>query len=398
MKHSSLNNILHPNQHGFRQKKSCETQLIEFISEAAETLKEGKQMDVLVMDFSKAFDKVGHERLRHKLAHYGVRGKTLSWIQAFLADRTQEVVVEGHHSDKVRVLSGVPQGSVLGPCLFLHYINDMPEGIGSRVRLFADDTIAYLTLTTLDDAKDLQNDLNKLASWETKWQMEFHPKKCQVLSITNKKKPIKYNYTLHGHILESVPEAKYLGVTIKKDLNWNQHISDTCTKANRALGFLRRNLQISNIKVKQLAYFTYVRPIVEYCSSVWDPYRACQQAQLEMIQRRAARFVCNRYRRTSSVGSMLEVLQWKSLQERRTAARLSMFYKMQNGLVDTHPSKYLHPHNTDPNGVKYHIPHSRVDAHAFSFFPRTARAWNCLPLQTVQAPSFEVFKARVAKA
>jgi hypothetical protein len=395
-KHSHLNNILHPNQHGFRQKKSCETQLLEFAHEAANTLKEGKQMDVLVMDFSKAFDKVGHERLCHKLALHGVRGRTLSWIRAFLTGRTQEVVVEGKHSDRAEVISGVPQGSVLGPCLFLHYINDLPEGLGSGVRLFADDTIVYLTLTTINDARKLQSDLDRLASWENKWQMEFHPKKCQVLSITNKKKPIIFYYSLHGHTLERVLEAKYLGITIKKNLNWNQHISNTCNKANRALGFLRRNLKINSIKVKQQAYFTYVRPILEYCSSVWDPFRSGQQAQLEMIQRRAARFACNRYRRTSSVTSMLAVLRWTSLLERRTVARLAMFYKMQNGLVSTHPSQFLSPY-LEPNCYKYHIPHSRIDAHAFSFFPRTARAWNRLPLTTVLAPSFEAYKARMTK-
>ena len=119
------------------------------------------------MNFSKAFDKVGHERLLYKLAHCGVRGRTLGWFQAFLSNRTQEVVVVGEHSGKEDVLSGVPQGSVLGPCLFLHYINDLPEGLGSGVRLFADDTIVYLTLSPIDDAKNLQSDLDKLATWET---------------------------------------------------------------------------------------------------------------------------------------------------------------------------------------------------------------------------------------
>jgi hypothetical protein len=188
--------------------KSCETQLLEFTSDIANNLKDGKQTDVLVMaDFSKAFDKVGHGRLLHKLAHYGVKGKALLWIRAFLSGRTQEVVVEGEHSDRAPVTSGVPQGSVLGPCLFLHYINDLPEGTGSRVRLFADDTIMYLTITTHDDADQLQTDLDRLGKWETLWQMKFHPDKCQVLTITNKKNIIKHNYTLHGHPLQHVTEA-----------------------------------------------------------------------------------------------------------------------------------------------------------------------------------------------
>ena len=395
MKHSTAHNILHPNQHGFRQNRSCETQLLEFTSDLANNLKDAKQTDILVMDFSKAFDKVGHERLLHKLAHYGIRGRNLTWIRAFLSGRTQEVVVEGSHSNKEAVTSGVPQGSVLGPCLFLHYINDLPEGIRSTVRLFADDTIMYLTIANQTNAESLQADLDRLGKWEHLWQMEFHPGKCKVLTVTNKKTPIQYTYTLHGQILEHVPEAQYLGMTFKKDLNWNQHINNNTQKANRALGFLRRNLRINSIHVKQQAYFTYVRPIVEYASTVWDPYRAYQQHQIEMVQRRAARFVCNRYRRTSSVGDMLLGLQWESLQERRRVARLVMFYKMQTGLVATHPSYFLIPRPENP--IKYLIPHSRIDSHLHSFFPSTARGWNRLSVIATQAQSLEVFKASVTK-
>ena len=153
------------------------------------------------MDFSKAFDKVSHSLLTHKLVHYGIRGKTNRWIQNFLAERKQVVVVEGEKSDFINVESRVPQGSVLGPSLFLFYINDMPQGIRSRVRLFADDTIVYLTITSDTDADNLQEDLDKLAKWEGKWKMAFHPDKCNVLTITRKRKPIVREYYLHGHTL-----------------------------------------------------------------------------------------------------------------------------------------------------------------------------------------------------
>jgi hypothetical protein len=130
------------------------------------------------MDFSKAFDKVSHCPLVHKLDHYGIRGKTNTWIQNFLSDRSQAVVVDGEKSSYVDVDSGLPQGSVLGPSLFLFYINDIPCSLKSTVRLFADDTIAYLAVTSEADAVDLQSNLNKLGIWERKWKMEFHPDKC----------------------------------------------------------------------------------------------------------------------------------------------------------------------------------------------------------------------------
>ena len=225
--------------------------------------------------------------------------------------------------------------------------------------------------------------------------MQFHPEKCQVLRITNKRKPIIFNYTLHDHILATVTQAKYLGVTITNDLNWKQHVENITKSANKALGFLRRNLRINSVKAKEQAYLTYVRPILEYSCTVWHPYRIYQQRQLEMVQRRAARFVCNRYRHTSSVTNMMAGLDWEPLVNRRRAFRMFMFYKMHSGLVAIHPTLYLTPRQYHTSH-KYYIPHSRIGQHAFSFFPSIVRLWNKLPATTAHAPSLNIFKARVA--
>ena len=155
MSHADRNNILYPLQHGFRSKRSCETQLLEFVDDVSSNMSSGKQTNVLVMDFSKTFDKVSHSLLIHKLNHYGIRGKTNTWIQNFLSNRTQAVVVDGETSNSISVESGVPQVSVLGPSLFLFYINDMPQGLSSTVGLFADDTIVYLTISSDTDAQTL---------------------------------------------------------------------------------------------------------------------------------------------------------------------------------------------------------------------------------------------------
>ena len=161
MKHGEENNILYPLQHGFRKGHSCETQLIEFVDDISKNLQEGQQTDILILDFAKAFDKVNHSLLIHKLQHYGIIGKSVRWIQNWLANRKQSVVIDGSTSDAVSVDSGVPQGSVLGPGLFLYYINDLQSRLTSTVRLFADDTIAYLTISNNNDAETLQKDLNK---------------------------------------------------------------------------------------------------------------------------------------------------------------------------------------------------------------------------------------------
>ena len=181
----------------------------------------GQQTDCLIMDFSKAFDKVSHNLLIHKLDQYGIKGKTNAWIKGVLSDRTQCVVIEGEKSDIMKVESGVPQGSVLGSSLFLFYINAMPDNITSTVMLFADDNFAYLTVSS--DNNTLQEDLNKLAKWEEEWMMQFHPNKCVVLPITKKKDPLELNYNLHGHNFSKIPWSHH-NIRPKVECPYTKHL------------------------------------------------------------------------------------------------------------------------------------------------------------------------------
>ena len=192
----------------------------------------GKQTDLILLDFSKAFDKVNHSKLLWKLHQYGT---TLSWIGAFLGNQSQTVVLEGGESGSVPVTSWVPQGSVLGPILFLVYINDLPEELSSQVRLFADDTAVYLTVGGSDDETVLQTDLDRLSVWESQWDMEFNPSKCQVVRVTTVKAVINTVYTLHGQILEVVTRSRYFGVDISSGLTWNSHKDRVTGNANRTL-------------------------------------------------------------------------------------------------------------------------------------------------------------------
>ena len=177
-------------------------------------------------------------------------------------------MLDGENSSEVPVTSGVPQGSVLGPLLFLLYINDLPQNIQSQVRLFAYDTAVYLTVNSHEAANTLQADLDTLQEWELTWDIEFNPGKCQGMHITKARDPFQSQYALHGQTLESVDSAKYLGVTISQDLNWNKHINNITGKANRTLGFIKRNVKTQNEFVKELAYKTLVRPQVEYASNI----------------------------------------------------------------------------------------------------------------------------------
>ena len=248
VKHLDAQGILYDLQHGFREKRSCETQLVMMIEDLARNANGRKQTDVILLDFSKAFDKVNHSKLLWKLHNYGIRGKVLSWIQAFLGNRSQRVVIDGEDSDSTPVNSGVPQGSVLGPILFLAYtcINDLPDSrISSQVRLFADDTALYLTIKGEEDSSALQTDLDLLSVWEKKWDMQFNPSKCQVVQVTGSKSPIKSEYILHGQVLETVACARYLRVDIRSNISWTSHIDRVVGNANRLLA-----TSVATLKVK----------------------------------------------------------------------------------------------------------------------------------------------------
>jgi hypothetical protein len=315
MKHLEGNSLLSDSQHGFRQRRSCETQLVTFVQELVTSLSKGGQVDVIIMDFAKAFDKVPHNQLLGKLHHLGIQGLTLNWIKAFLDNRTQSVIVDGEMSDSAVVTSGVPQGSVLGPILFLCYINDLPDQVSSSCRLFADDSIVYRKIDKPEDSVTLQQDLDALVAWEAKWGMSFHPDKCTILSATRKRKPAIYTYILREHQLERVSQATYLGVELSSDMRWNSHIAKVKSKASRTLGFVKRNISTSSTKAKVLAYQTLVRPQLEYCAPVWNPYTVEAIYALEMVQRRAARYALHQYHNTASVTAMLERLHWETLEQ-----------------------------------------------------------------------------------
>ena len=333
VKHLDGQGILYDLQHGFREKRSCETQLIMLIEDLARNASVGKQTDIILLDFSKAFDKVNHSKLLWKLHQYGIRGHVLNWVRAFLGSRSQRVVIEGEESESIPVTSGVPQGSVLGPILFLIYINDLPDEVCSQVRLFADDTALYLTMESEDSGPTLQSDLDILSMWETRWDMEFNPSKCQVVHVAGSKRPVKRDYILHGQVLESVTCAKYLGVDISCSLTWNSHIDRITGSANRTLGFVRRNIKTRMSKVREMAYNTLVRPQLEYASAVWDPHNKNRISQIEQVQRRAARWTVSNFDRKASVTKIVQDLGWRTLDQRRAEARLCLFFKILHGLV-----------------------------------------------------------------
>ena len=281
-------------------------------------------------------------------------------------------------SSSINVTSGVPQGSVLSPLLFLIYINDLPDYIqnNSTVKLFADDTIIYHPINNQQDSIALQEDLDSLQRWESDWLMHFHPQKCQTMHITNKRNIIQSTYTIHNHKLQTTNTAKYLGIHIHSTLNWNTHINKTAQRANTTSAFLHRNIRTCPRKTKHLAYTTLVRPILEYASIIWDPHTASNINKLETVQRRSARHIMHNYSRHASVTTMLQHLDLPTLQQRRQHSKIIMLYRITHKLASIPTATYIAP--STRNTQHYILPYARTHVFKTSFFPSTIKIWNNL--------------------
>ena len=383
MAHLDEYKLLSDRQHAFRKGHSCETQLTTVINNWAKILDNRGQVDTFILDFEKAFDTPPHELIKSKLFSYEIGGKTLKWIDSFLCFRQQRVVVNGVKSDWAPVLSGVPQGTVLGPLLFSLYINDISSDIEYEIRLFADDCVCYREIEEEVDTMNLLRDIDRLGSWARKWGMRFQPVKCSMMQLTRKRtKKIHASYTLEVTDLENVESINYIGVTITRDLRWKTHVSNVCTKANRSLGFLRRNIYSCPKEVKEVAYKGLVRPVLDYGSSVWDAPVVVLQEELESVQKCAARFMTGNYNyETGSMTGILGQLKWESLKKRRKYNRLILLYKGPKGKASV-PTDDLIPKARrcrNQHSMEFQTPIANTDVHKGSFFPRTIRDWNALP-------------------
>ena len=233
--HLLENDLLSEHQFGFVPGRSCVTQLLVTIQEWMKNLDEGLVTDVAYMDFRKAFDAVPHKRLIYKLQKYGIDGNLLLWIKDFLSQRTQYVKVNDSKSDVLPVISGVPQGSVLGPMLFVYYINDLPNSCAVNCKIFADDTKAFTQIRNDNDILLLQNSIDSMFTWTQTWQLNFNAAKCKILHI-GEKNPHHTYYIGQGNErgpLETTNLEKDLGVLVDSNLNFEEHIQAAINKSSQ---------------------------------------------------------------------------------------------------------------------------------------------------------------------
>lgn len=318
----TLDTVLSVRQHGFRRGLSCETQLCSTFHDIVKTVDAGTEVHAVLLDFKKAFDTVPHGLLLEKLSDLQLDPFLLAWIRAFLTKRTQKVVLNGQCSQTIPVSSGVPQGSVLGPALFLVFINDLPEWVDCEVSLYADDTMMFQPVHNQEDTERFQNNIDRLHQWSNQWNMAFNASKCAVMRFGNRCK-FTPSYTLGSEKLELVSRYKYLGVILQDDLRFDDHIQTKNSMCLRNLGLVRRCLTGAPKKAKLIAYKTLCLPHLEFACQVWDPIRRKDVELLERTHRKAVRFVAS-LRGRQSVTDAMKDLEMKSLEDKRKACRLRL--------------------------------------------------------------------------
>ena len=405
-----LNNfqLIRTSQHGFTQHRSCLTNLLHYLETVTTLLDEGHNVDVFYLDLSKAFDRVPHQRLLSKIRAHGISNEIFNWVSSWLTNRKQRVVLNGSCSSWTNVTSGVPQGSVLGPLLFIIFINDIDAAIDTihcALFKFADDTKGVRCVNSEADALKLQQDLDNLFSWSTEWQMLFNLDKCHVLHLGNNN--LRHEYNINGHKLLAVEEEKDLGVYITSSCTPSRQVSAAATKANQVLGQLLKSFSYRDHYTFIRLYSQYVRPHLEYCVQAWSPWLQQDITILENVQRRAVNAVSGL---NGTYEEKLSALNLPSLEKRRVRGDMLQTFKMVMGIDDVNPLNYFtisanQHHHTTRQAASIHdgvvVPSygltqgpAKLELRRNSFSQRIVAPWNSLTATVKAATTVNDFKSK----
>ena len=388
--------LIRNSQHGFTKGRSCLTNLLDFLEEVTATVDEGTPVDIIYLDFAKAFDKVPHQRLSHKILAHGIGGDMQRWIKNWLADRRQKVCVNKIYSGWQEVRSGVPQGSVLGPLLFLIYINDLDEEVVSKVGKFADDTKMCRGVALDSEVEILRNDLKKMFQWSIDWQMLFNADKCTVMHMG--KNNLKHEYKLGEKVLRQSKQEIDLGVVVDDNGKSAGQCAKAVKKANAVLGMIKRNIYFKSKDVIVKLYKSLVRPRLEYCIQAWSPYLKKDIDRLERVQRRATRMIEGYW--DLSYEERLEKTGLIPLDKRRVRGDLIEVFKMMKGIDHVDFENFFKISNIkNTRGHCYKLSKQRCkgERRRNFFTQRVINHWNKLPQEVIEADSVNSFKNKLDK-
>ena len=388
-------------QYGFRSCRST-ADLVTVVSDRiARAFNRSGATRAVALDISKAFDRVWHAGLLHKLKSYGISGQMFGLISSFLSNRRLRVVLDGKSSQEHPVNAGVPQGPILGPTLFLLYISDLPDNVICDIAIYADDTTLYSKCDRASDlwqqlelASELESDLRDTVDWGKKWLVDFNAGKTQMVSFDRSSNKSSIDVKMGGSILEEKSSFKMLGLTVSSKLDWVSCIICIVKTASKKIGALIRSMKFLSPEVAQYLYKSTIQPCMEYCCHVWAGAPSCYLDLLDKLQKRICRIV----------GPLLAA-SLEPLAHRRNVASLSLFYRYCFGrcsleLAQLVPLPFSRVRSTRYSD-RFHdfsvtIPRCYEDVCVNSFFPRTAKLWNSLPIECFPL-TYDVsgFKSRI---
>ena len=397
IKFLNMHNFISSHQHGFLRGHSTGFQILECLNQWTKAIDVGDCIDVCYIDFSRAFDTVSIPKLLLKLHGYGFKSELFNWLNAFFSDRKLCVKVNSVFSDCITQTSGIAQGSCLGPLAFLLYINDLPQQLQfSNCSLFADDVKVYYCFKANECTDPFQIDLNAIATWAKVWQLTISVTKTILLHIGNKNP--KNSYIINGQKVTYKDCVRDLGVYVSSDLSWRSHCVEMCRKANGVAHAILHMFKTNNINIYMKAFDAYVRPIVEYCSYVWNPSLKCDIDMVENVQKsftRRAFYKCD-LNRTSYLGR-LQFLKRSTLEYRRITMSLSIFYQIFHNFVSCNVLHNFNPPHVQLRGhsKQIFIPFCKTSVRKNFFTIRMLPLWNGLPSSVVDSNVTNAFLRRL---
>ena len=408
------NNLITKNQSGFRPGDSTTNQLLYLLDEIHQAFDSTESYEVraVFLDISKAFDKVWHDGLIFKLEQNGISGNLLKLFHNYLSNRKQRVVLNGSYSDYSTVESGVPQGSVLGPLLFLIYINDLERNIKSNIKFFADDTMLFSIVKNPElSANDLNHDLNIISQWAYQWKLEFNPdptkQATEVLFSCKRMSPNHPHLIFNGTVVAKMNEQKHLGLILDSKLSFEKHLNEKMIKAKKNLGIMKHLSKFLPIKTLDQMYKALVRPHLDYCDIIY--HKPSTQTQLgvvlnslmekaERIQYQAGLVVTGAWK-TSSRSKLYEELGWESLSSRRWCRRILQIHKIVSNKTPLYLKDKLPPNRRPMYGFNtnntFHEMRCRSLRYMNSFFPDAITSWNNVITHFENVPSINILKNHI---
>ena len=387
-------NLFPKDQHGFLPKRSTVTNMLECLEKWTSNFDQGFQTDVIYLDYSKCFDTVVHSKLLYKLSHYGFEGTALQWLESFLSNRSQIVKINGAFSHPKEVISGVPQGTVLGPVLFLFYSADLQKEIKySDISMYADDTKLFKKIQCENDYLLLQEDLNSASNWANAWQLKLNPIKTNVLTIGTAR--IDSKYFLNGSLVQKVDRICDIGITVQSNLKNTIHCNKLIQKAHFSMKNIFNTFKGHSAEFYVKLYVSYVRPILESACQVWSPIIKDNIDSIESVQRYFTRRLPGM--RDVPYLQRLNRLNLESLERRRMQHDLVLFYKVIHNktIVNLHNSfRFINSYRGHNRTLFLHF--SRTDKRKFYFINRIVSLWNNLSYECVNATSISVFKDKLS--